>query len=54
MTGTEETMIEKRRVRGWISRRGREKTKFWLYVPDSQIWNLKIKKIMREKGLNEN
>jgi len=51
LTGTEENMKEKGKLRGWISRRGKEKTKLWLYVPNSQIWNIKLKEILQEKRL---
>jgi len=49
-TGTEEMISEKGRLRELISRRKSEKTKLWLYVPDSQLWNLKINEISRERA----
>jgi len=37
--------------RRWIIGPRGDKTKLWLFVPDSRIWDLKITEMMKEKGL---
>jgi len=39
-------------VRGWLGKKiGEERTKIWLYVPDFQVWNITLTKMLQDKGL---
>jgi hypothetical protein len=39
-------------VRGWLGKKiGEERTKIWLYMPDFQVWNIALTKILQDKGL---
>jgi hypothetical protein len=52
VAGLGQKMMKKGGITGWVGGRlGKEKTKLWLYVPDSPVWNLKITEILRGKGI---
>jgi len=39
-------------VRGWIGKKiGEQRTKLWIYVPDFQVWNITLTKILQEKDI---
>ena len=52
VAGVGKKMMDRGGITGWIGGGlGKEKTKLWLYVPDSPIWNLKITEVLQLKGL---
>ena len=43
---------DKTGVRGWLGKKiGEERTKIWLYIPDFQVWNITLTKILQQKGV---
>ncbi|MCD6263890.1 hypothetical protein J7L60_05740 [Candidatus Bathyarchaeota archaeon] len=44
--------MNKSGIRGWIGKKiGEQRTKLWLYVPDFQVWNITLTKILQEKAI---